>query len=455
MGSRWPPPRDGGSHSGYRTSENSRPAYQSYAPPPPSSYDAPSQRPGDSRDSRSGNDRYQPGRRGDNRYDSYSDSRRDSGRDYARGARPASDREPFRPPQGDFTFRAERPPGVQDSYDSYRGPPPSLRDDRNSYRSGPPRRFNDHGPSNGYQTRGGHNQRYGRGGAGFRRAKERAADRLFLHKKHTNNAEDLLGDTTQRATYRDVDDLSESDDAAMDISGESGPEDDEPAAKRVRLADDPAAQAAPKWSNPDPYTALPPPDETQRKKKDVVQMIRKARVEAESKKDDGGSDAAEFISFDFSDEEDIDNTVPNGNSQKPPGVPNAPTGPRATLATSGPPASLPARPPEISVLQGLPQQRGSVRSIQESIPPVPQPSALAGKTINAKAPVDLSASTNLGSRKRTADDKIKERPHQRLQKGKKMKADASIEHGWQAIDEEEACPWTIRDHSAEPSMGIR
>lgn len=249
--------------------------------------------------------------------------------------------------------------------------------------------------------------------------------------------------------------MSESDDAAMDISGESEAEVAEPAAKRVRLADDQAAQAAPKWSNPDPYTALPPPDETQRKKKDVVQMIRKARVEAESKKDNGASEGVEFISFDFSDEDNDDSKVPNEDLPKGSGVPNAPTGPRASLATSGLSTSLPPRPPQISVLQGLPQQQGSARGTESFAPSSSQLQAPAGKHTNTKAPVDLSASTNLGSRKRTADDQIKERPHQRLLKGKKMKADASIEGGWQAIDDEEACPWVERDHSSEPNMGVR
>lgn len=448
MGSRWPPPRDDGSHSGYRSSENYRPAYTtSYAPPPPA-WDTPSNRRGDSR---SNGDRYQPDRRSDNRFDNYSDSRRDSGRDYARGPRPGPDRD-FRPPQGDFTFRAERPPGVQESYDSYRGPPPSLRSDRDSYRSGP-RRQNGQGPSFGRQQGGGFKGPYQRGGRGFRRGtRERAADRLFLHKKHDENAEDLLGDTTHRATYRDVDELSESDDAAMDISGESDLEVMEPAAKRVRLSDD---QAIPKWSNPDPYTALPPPDETQRKKKDVVQMIRKARVEAESKKAAGDSEAAEFISFEFSDEgSDDDKSPTNGTAQKASGLSNAATPHHSTLPSSALASSLPPRPPEISVLQGPPRQQQSAASKSQMLQSTP-PSNPAAKSSSQKTPVDLSASTNLGSRKRTADDQIKERPHQRLQRGKKMKADSSVDISWLATDDEEACPWVGRDHSSEPNMGVR
>lgn len=205
----------------------------------------------------------------------------------------------------------------------------------------------------------------------------------------------------------------------MDISGESGSEEDRPARKRARLTDEELTPSAPKWSNPDPYTALPPPDETQRKKKDVVQMIRKARVEADSKKQSGESEAVDFISFDFSDDEPED-------SGKGKGVPGAPAGPRA--AATG----LPPRP-EVSLFP----------------PHTPTaPSAASGKNSL------LTPSTNLGSRKRTADDKIK-RPHQPLQRGKKMKADGYIETSWVVKPDEVPCPWVSRDHSSEPNMGVR
>ncbi|KAH8202053.1 hypothetical protein TruAng_003808 [Truncatella angustata] len=456
MGSRWPPPRDEGQRSGYRSSETYRPSPSSYAPPPPSrpSWDAPYQFRGDPR---ADDNRYSSDRRSDNRFDPYPDSRRESGRDYARG----SDRD-FRPPQGDFTFRANRPPGVQESYDSYRGPPPPLRGDNDSYRPGQSRRQNGPGGLSRRPNRGGF-QRNGRGGNGFRGrgGMRKAADREFLHKDYANeNAEDLLGDTSGRATYRDLDELSESDDAAMDISGESEGEGLEPAAKRVRLADDPAAQEAPKWSNPDPYTALPPQDETQRKKKDVVQMIRKARVEAEAKKEAAASDAAEFISFDMSDDEGdssyvVNGSAHNGNSQNGQGVPGAPTGPKSSLTTSTLPSSLPPRPPEISILQGPPVQQDNPQGNQSQSSSASQLPSPPSKSAKLKAPVDLSASTNFGSRKRTADDQIKERPHQPLVRGKKKPANAGIDPTWAVRGDEEACPWAVNDHSSEPNMGVR
>lgn len=405
MGSRWPPPRDDGYRQGNRSSEAYRPSYSSG--PPPAERDSGGNR----------NGRYEF-RNHDQRYP---DSRRDT-----RGS--GFD---VRPPQGDFTFRSDRPSGVQESYESFRG-----RSNNDTYRPGPSRRNN--GPGRG-GSRGG---RGGRGGFRPPRPKERAADRLFLHKKHDDDAEDLLGDTTQRATYRNPDELSEDDEAAMDISDDSDADDNQPAAKRVRLDND---DSVPKWSNPDPYTALPPPDESQRKKKDVVQMIRKARVEADAQKQSDNKEAAEFISFDFTDDEDEDDHSNVMTSLQDTRVLNAPTGPRSTL--SGPlPSSLPPKPPTAPGMHSsLPHQ---IPAVQDAQPAKVTPAKKAQT-------VDLSASTNLGSRKRTADDRIKERPHQPLQKGKKMRADATVESAWKPKKDEDACPWALVDHSSEPNMGVR
>lgn len=58
--------------------------------------------------------------------------------------------------------------------------------------------------------------------------------------------------------------------------------DDEAArAKRIKL--DAAIAARPKWSNPDPYTALPPVVASTGPKLDIVQVIRRAKLAAESK----------------------------------------------------------------------------------------------------------------------------------------------------------------------------
>lgn len=385
---------------------------------------------------------------------------RDSRYDSAQGSR-----FDYRPPQGDFTFRAERPPGVQDSsYDSYRdrGPPPSFGGSNSDpYRSHEPRHNNRRDFSGGRNHRGGYRGSNLRGRGSFRGGPRKAADRILLRQKHDDNAEALLGDTTGKATYRNVDDLSDSDEADMDISGESGSENGAPAKKRVRLNNNSDDSSVPKWSNPDPYTSLPPPDETQRKKKDVVQLIRKARVESEAQKPTA-PEAADFISFDFSDAEsdkdknkdkdnDNDKSHPDGGqSRVGPGMPNAPVGPRATTTL---PSSLPPRPPAVPSMQSQPAQ-ANTGNPAASTPAAPTTHPASTKLLKQRAPADLTPSSTLGSRKRTYDDQIKP-PHQKLKKGKKMRANSSVDIGWQVTADEEPCPWVVEDHSSELNMGVR
>jgi non-canonical poly(A) RNA polymerase PAPD5/7 len=126
----------------------------------------------------------------------------------------------------------------------------------------------------------------------------------MLRDQPKNGNEINYADAERGVTYRAYMELSDSDEADMDISGSDG---DGPSAKRARTVETkaPAADSVPKWSNPDPYTALPPPGASQSKKKDVVQLIRKSRVQAEeSKKTDIPEKAAEYISCDFSDDEE-------------------------------------------------------------------------------------------------------------------------------------------------------
>ena len=74
------------------------------------------------------------------------------------------------------------------------------------------------------------------------------------------------------------------------------------------------APAAPKWSNPDPYTVLPPVDEEARKKRDVVKMIRKARiaVEEEAQIKTEVSANNDFISFGGDEEEEEEDDSSSG-----------------------------------------------------------------------------------------------------------------------------------------------
>jgi non-canonical poly(A) RNA polymerase PAPD5/7 len=56
----------------------------------------------------------------------------------------------------------------------------------------------------------------------------------------------------------------------------------------------------PKWSNPDPYTALPPPSQSTGPKKDIVETIRKAKLETaqDAASSNPVKDNIDFISFD-------------------------------------------------------------------------------------------------------------------------------------------------------------
>ncbi|KAJ3944710.1 hypothetical protein N0V92_013588, partial [Colletotrichum tropicale] len=159
---------------------------------------------------------------------------------------------------GDFTFRMDKPSGVGDIGDSYRpGQGNARRNGRGRGRGGP----------------------YGRGRGGYQ--KIIPAERELLKSRRDGVDENLVNDADGGAKYRDIDELSDDEEADMDISDNSDDDSGEPSNKRVRRDDnDESGNSVPKWSNPDPYTALPPPDaDKERKKKDMVKMIRKARVD--------------------------------------------------------------------------------------------------------------------------------------------------------------------------------
>ena len=87
------------------------------------------------------------------------------------------------------------------------------------------------------------------------------------------------------------------------VQDDEGSEDDVP---RKRAKVEPTeAPARPQWSNPDPYTVLPPPETLGAPKKDIVQVIRKAKNEQASKSEgaDNVAGNADFISFNFGDDD--------------------------------------------------------------------------------------------------------------------------------------------------------
>ncbi|GME63413.1 Topoisomerase family protein [Neofusicoccum parvum] len=146
-------------------------------------------------------------------------------------------------------------------------------------------------------------------------------ERPILRSTREKTPEQLDGMNPGTAKFISLSDVSDSE-AEMDLdSGDEDASDDEdrPPAKRVRATTEDKADdgnAAPRWSNPDPYTALPPPDETHAKRRDFVKLIRKAKVAPEH--DAAASNAVtkndDFISLNFDDDEDQQNSDDDENS---------------------------------------------------------------------------------------------------------------------------------------------
>ncbi|QIW95201.1 hypothetical protein AMS68_000719 [Peltaster fructicola] len=180
-------------------------------------------------------------------------------------------------PEEHFTFAANGPPAPS-------FPPESHYAGRDGSR-----------PRGGKSTSGrGRNSKHNNDRPYQRRRPKPAHERDLLNRdRRSSTPEQLEGmNIDAQPRFKDIDDMSDS----------SESDSDGPQAKRAKLA---ASADRPKWSNPDPYTALPPPDAISGPKRDIVQVIRKAK--AEQLKDDAVNSAVkkneDFISFDVSDSE--------------------------------------------------------------------------------------------------------------------------------------------------------
>ncbi|CAK7203575.1 hypothetical protein SEUCBS139899_006310 [Sporothrix eucalyptigena] len=419
----------------------------------------------------------------------------------------------YHPPRGDFTFRAEKPAGVQDAQqhggggDHYSPRDNSRRDngrdrDRDrggrdrDRRGGPPSgpRSQQHGGGgrrNGRDHHNGNRGRYGgRGGHGVNFADLRflAANRPILNQSSSaagSVVQDFVKDNNTGTTYLNLDDLSDSDETEMDMSGdEQGNEETEegevaPPRKRVRLATK-SADEAPKWSNPDPYTVLPPTDTSGVKKKDVVQLIRKARVQGEKAAALTSADTEEFIScgFDSSDDEsdeegEASEDAEGGDSDKGKmgfdqigrngriGGRDAPANDRAGSAgNTNKPTPASSRVPPADAPKGPRAQQSTASAPLASNGKNPAhatsaSSASASSSFNNTSSLSVELST---TRKRTHDDQLKPLllpDHAILKKATKMPVGGFILPMWQVKAREPACPWLVEDHDADTShMGV-
>jgi non-canonical poly(A) RNA polymerase PAPD5/7 len=298
-----------------------------------------------------------------------------------------------------------------------------------------------------------------------------ASDREFLKTNRAPTPELMPGmddDQANAVKYVPIEDVSDSEEAEMDMSDDEGAEPKKKQARTQTLAAD--GDGVPKWSNPDPYTVLPPLDEAQRKKKDVVKLIRKARVTASTEsmtKTEAVSD--DFISFDFDDQDDGSMLAKNlGN-----GVKGAPTGPRFSHRDNthkqeqqsgslnqfrenqhGELAKHAADNSKQSQMQAANSQPSNEKPRQHPLPNKPQ-HPLPSKPVPH---IDLTPNPDLGNRKRTIRDEIKgplqAPPDLHSIGGKKPPSNGEIVKVWRVQDGVSPTPWIYIDHSDSANMGI-
>ncbi|KAK5169782.1 uncharacterized protein LTR77_005760 [Saxophila tyrrhenica] len=138
---------------------------------------------------------------------------------------------------------------------------------------------------------------------GFRKPPAPHQRDILKHAKRGGTPEQLEGMTSGGARFAEVisDDESDEDDAADDSDAPR---------KRQKVTSEPAGQeaSAPKWSNPEYFTALPPPETAGAPKKDIVQVIRKAKREASSNQTSSNAvkSNVDYISFNFDDDVSMD-----------------------------------------------------------------------------------------------------------------------------------------------------
>ena len=388
-------------------------------------------------------------------------------------------------PQSGFTFRnndgAPQYPREQD-YNRHTGPRQYAMQENSRPRPRDQHRDN----RNLNRPRGGHNSHRGRSNYSNYVA---PSDRPLLRHRNETGSEELLGMTEEQANirrYMPAEDLSDSDEEAMDESdsdADNAEQNDdglvEPPKKRRVVGSGKRhgadGDSEPKWSNPDPYTVLPPVDEEARKRKDVVKLIRKSDLHTAAKPSQHNQVAAndDFISFEFEDDEGLtrDGVLPSPSSVDHDdygvGVAGAPSGPRQqfshldnlhgqasgdapgtyskaeTANSLGPPPTFfeiaPLVPEEVVVDTQL--SRGIIL-----------PEDLMGDNASAFLPHDDGA---LGNRKRTRDDEIKGEKVRSRKKTGFGQANGSVLPEWVPGQATDPVPWLRRSDTITANAGFR
>lgn len=394
-------------------------------------------------------DHYRPGGSAGDGRDRY------QAQDYNRNYRPQQ-YDPYPPPQRRYDSRP--PPGAS----SYRppGPPPSYGQSRNSgsadftfrgaagggqshrpehdfsFNASGPRAPNGFGPDAAHSSRdrprrfdrdGGRPRYDGRGrGSGAPRGRGRgfgpkpAHDRAILSKmagSRETTPEQFEGMDDGKSRFKDVAESSEADD-----SGDDAPR----KRTKIEVTD---APAAPKWSNPDPYTALPPPETLGAPKKDIVQTIRKAKNDQASKVDKV-ADNSDFISFNFDDDDE-------DAAMDPPSPPVAKSPARTGEPTFSHRDSFHRKTSTTST----PQTNGASSA---SFTPINQ---------RSQAPVSISSDSDDADPRPSIVAESVSRPPKRKSRDTRQMGD--VTEDWHAVDGQPIAPWCARDYSTTEDLGLR
>lgn len=401
-------------------------------------------------------DRYQPGQHyGNGRPRNDQRDRDGRGRDYydrephhydsrPRGGdytfRGAADRQAqhYRP-QNDFTFQAPGPSAPRfPPVDNY----PTHQPQQSRSRRPDERRLQDRRPPPRQRADGTQGHR-GRGGFRGRPAHKRD---ILRDSGRETTPEQLEGMNIDGQTrFRDVYSISDDsgDDGVIDLTRDSESDSEAPR-KRTRVAA-PTETALPKWSNPDPYTVLPPPETLGAPKKDIVQVIRKAKVDAAAREDaqTAVKENADFISLNFDDDfgsADLsyDSDV-LADRQPPLNAPKAPSGFSHREELHG--KRLPTQPtPQAQALSFTPINQETPRLPSDSVaggPPSPPPGFVMPTDEELMAQY---AGEGKGKKRKFGDIK--------------PKTNHDIVDAWEP-NHTDPTPWSKVDHSRTSNIGVR
>ncbi|KAK6431920.1 hypothetical protein LTR95_011911 [Oleoguttula sp. CCFEE 5521] len=295
--------------------------------------------------------------------------------------------------------------------------------------------------------------RGGRGRGGFRGFGPRPAHTrdILVESQRETTPERLAGMDEGHVRFKSAAGFGSDDDS--EVEGHSnGPQ------KRAKITSA-TNDSVPKWSNPDVYTALPCPETLGAPKKDIVQQIRKAKLDAASAR--ASSNAVtqndDFISFDdfempptkkarsgsfhmnespTDDEQSMGKTpsfTPSFTPTNASALPSAPT----VIDDDGPP------PPPAGI--AIPTKSELTALSKQSTRKLPQ----VGTKVQ---PVDLTGpSPGHDSKHLTGPHNNKKRKRQ----DRNERVSGDIVEEWEAEPGQPSTPWCTVDHTRTVNTGLR